>query len=53
MKKVFAAVKDYIKKADMLLLLLCVASTVFGIVMIGSATRVYELVFMSQFRRRR
>lgn len=42
MKKVFAAVKDYIKKADMLLLLLCVASTVFGIVMIGSATRVYE-----------
>ena len=42
MKKVFAAVKDYIKKADMLLLALCVVSTVFGIVMIDSATRVYE-----------
>lgn len=39
MKRALKATIDYLKKADMLLLALCVISTVFGIVLIYSATK--------------
>lgn len=39
MKRALRAVLDYIKKADMLLLVLCTVSTLFGTVLIYSATR--------------
>lgn len=42
MKKVVDAVGKYLLESDMLLLVLCVASTVFGIVLINSATRYEE-----------
>lgn len=38
MQLALRAIRDFIKKADMLLLLLCVASSIFGIVIIASAT---------------
>lgn len=41
MKKVFRAVVHYIKNSDMLLLFLCIASSVYGIVLISSATKSY------------
>ena len=40
MKAFLAAVKKYVQRSDMLLLGLCLASTVFGIVLIASATNV-------------
>ena len=38
MKKVFPFLKEFVTRADMLLFTLCLASSVFGIVMISSAT---------------
>jgi rod shape determining protein RodA len=38
MRRIFRGLGDFFHKADMLLLLLCVVTTVFGIVVIGSAT---------------
>ena len=38
MRRVFQAVRSFVEKADMMLLLLCTAASVFGIVMISSAT---------------
>jgi len=38
-KKVYAAVADYFRRSDMLLLFLCIAATVYGIILIDSATR--------------
>ncbi len=38
MKKLSPYIKDYVKRADMLLLALCIISTVFGIIVISSAT---------------
>lgn len=38
MRSVGRAVSDFIKKADMVLLLLCIITTIFGIVVISSAT---------------
>jgi len=42
MKRAWAAVRDFLKRADMLLLALCCACSVFGIVVIGSATASYH-----------
>ncbi|MCL1829198.1 MAG: FtsW/RodA/SpoVE family cell cycle protein [Oscillospiraceae bacterium] len=42
MKKIAAAVPDFFKRADMLLFLLCCTCSVFGIVVISSATASYE-----------
>ncbi len=39
MKKFFAFVKDYLKKSDTLLLLLCIGASIYGIVLISSAVR--------------
>lgn len=39
MKRAFAAIIDYFKKADILLLILCCVSTVYGIILIYSATK--------------
>lgn len=39
MKKVFAAVKEYVKKSDMLLLCICVVCTVYGMLLIHSAAK--------------
>lgn len=39
MREIGRAIGDFVKKADMLLLLLCVLTTIFGIVAISSATR--------------
>ena len=41
MKKYFSYFLDYMRKSDTLLLSLCTLSTVFGIVLISSATRFY------------
>jgi len=41
-KKLFSALSEYLKKADSVLLILCVISTVYGIVLISSATRAYS-----------
>lgn len=38
MNSVMRVVRDFIKKADMVLLLLCIVTTIFGIVVISSAT---------------
>lgn len=38
MRGIIRAIRNYVEKADMLLLLLCTAASVFGIVMIASAT---------------
>ena len=38
MRRIFHAIRDFVEKADMILLLLCVGTTVFGIVVIASAT---------------
>lgn len=38
MRDIFRAIRDFCKKADMVLLALCVAASVFGIVAISSAT---------------
>ena len=38
MKKIFDAIREFFQKADILLLILCVAATIFGIVIIASAT---------------
>lgn len=38
MRRVFSALGDFFRNADILLLMLCVITTVFGIVVIGSAT---------------
>lgn len=35
---VFRAIREYVKKADMVLLLLCITATIFGMVIISSAT---------------
>ena len=40
-KKILDAVKDYFRRSDMLLLLLCIIATVYGIVLIDSATRYF------------
>ena len=37
-KRLSPYIKDYVKRADMLLLTLCIVSAIFGIVVIGSAT---------------
>lgn len=42
MKKVWPAVKDFARRADMLLLFLCCVCAVFGIVVISSATASFE-----------
>ncbi|MGE4484004.1 MAG: FtsW/RodA/SpoVE family cell cycle protein [Oscillospiraceae bacterium] len=39
MKKIFSGLLDYLKKTDSILLTLCIVSTVYGIVLISSATR--------------
>ncbi|MCL2843752.1 MAG: FtsW/RodA/SpoVE family cell cycle protein [Oscillospiraceae bacterium] len=39
MKRAFTATLDYIKKADMFLLMLCIACSIFGMVLIWSTTR--------------
>ena len=39
MKRAIAAVGEFLRRADMLLFGLCVLASVFGIVMISSATR--------------
>lgn len=41
MKTIGRAIGDFIKKADMVLLLLCIVTTIFGIVAISSATNYY------------
>lgn len=41
MKKLWPAVKDFCKRADMLLLALCILCSVFGIIVIHSATLTY------------
>lgn len=41
MNKLLQAVKYFFSRADMLLLFLCVATTTFGIVMVGSATQYF------------
>ena len=41
MQAVLRAIRDFIRKADMALLALCIAASVFGIVAISSATNVY------------
>ncbi len=38
MQTVFRAIREFVKKADMLLLALCIAASVYGIVVISSAT---------------
>ena len=38
MREIFRAVREFMKKADMILLALCVAASVFGVVAIASAT---------------
>ena len=38
MREIFRAIREFTKKADMILLALCVAASVFGIVAISSAT---------------
>ena len=38
MQKIFSAIGDFLRKADMLLLGLCIAASVYGIVVISSAT---------------
>lgn len=38
MREIFRAVREFVRKADMVLLSLCVAATIFGIVVISSAT---------------
>ncbi len=38
MRSVGRAISDFVKKADMVLLLLCIVTTIFGIVVISSAT---------------
>lgn len=38
MREIFRAVREFCKKADMILLALCVTATIFGIVIISSAT---------------
>ena len=38
MREIFRTIRDFCKKADMILLALCVAASVFGIVAISSAT---------------
>ena len=42
MKKIFPAVKYFFKHADMLLFFLCLVCSVFGIIIIASATSTYE-----------
>ncbi len=42
MKKYIPLIKDFITKADMLLFTLCIIATLFGIVVISSATAAYE-----------
>ena len=39
--KVVSAVKDFFRRGDMLLLLLCCSATIFGIVVVASATNFY------------
>lgn len=41
MKKLWPAVKDFCRRADMLLLMLCILCSVFGIIVIHSATLTY------------
>ena len=38
MREIFRAIREFVRKADMVLLALCVTATVFGIVVISSAT---------------
>ena len=38
MREIFRAIREFVRKADMILLALCVTATVFGIVVISSAT---------------
>ena len=38
MQAIFRAIREFTRKADMVLLLLCVTATIFGIVIISSAT---------------
>lgn len=42
MKKVLPGLKDFLKRADLLLLFMCIAASVYGIVVIYSATLTYE-----------
>ena len=39
MQGIFRTIGEFIKKADMLLLSLCVTATIYGIVIISSATK--------------
>ena len=38
LREIFRAIREFVRKADMVLLALCVTATVFGIVVISSAT---------------
>ena len=38
LREIFRAIREFVRKADMILLALCVTATVFGIVVISSAT---------------
>ena len=41
MQNFFRAVREFVKKADMILLALCIAATVYGVVIISSATNYF------------
>ena len=41
MQRIISAVRDFFRKGDLLLLMLCVGATIFGIVVISSATNYY------------
>jgi rod shape determining protein RodA len=41
MQKIMQAIRDFFRKGDLLLLMLCVGATIFGIVVISSATNYY------------
>ncbi|NLL38457.1 MAG: FtsW/RodA/SpoVE family cell cycle protein [Clostridiales bacterium] len=42
MKRAVSVIKEYIKTSDMLLLCLCICSSIYGLFLIYSATRTYE-----------
>ena len=41
MQRIMSAIRDFFRKGDLLLLMLCVGATIFGIVVISSATNYY------------
>lgn len=42
MKRAISVIKDYMKTSDMLLLVLCIIASIYGVFLIYSATRTYE-----------